>query len=65
MLVKVGGFVFAIDFVVLDMEEEDKIPIILGRPFLLTTRASIDLELGELQIKFTHDKLIVKVYEDL
>ncbi|GJS97963.1 putative reverse transcriptase domain-containing protein [Tanacetum coccineum] len=37
------GFVFPVDFVVLDMKEDHKIPIILGRPFLATAHAMIDV----------------------
>ena len=36
ILVKVGKFIFPTDFVILDMEEDDIVPIILGRPFLAT-----------------------------
>ena len=43
MLIKVDKFIFPIDFVVLDMEEDDKVPLILGRPFLATSRAFIDV----------------------
>ncbi|GJZ86959.1 reverse transcriptase domain-containing protein [Tanacetum coccineum] len=34
MLVEVGKFTFPVDFVILEMEEDSKIPLILGRPFL-------------------------------
>ena len=34
VLVKVDKFIFPINFIVLDMEEDIEIPIILGRPFL-------------------------------
>ncbi|GJR42724.1 reverse transcriptase domain-containing protein [Tanacetum coccineum] len=43
VVVKIDKFVFPIDFVILDMEEDHKIPIILGRPFLATTHAMIDV----------------------
>ena len=39
VLVKVDKFIFPTDFVILDMEEDDKVPIILGRPFLTTGKA--------------------------
>ena len=39
VLVKVGKFVLQADFVILDMEEDDSVPIILGRPFLATGKA--------------------------
>ena len=43
MLIKVDNFIFPIDFIVLDMKEDKKIPIILGRPFLAIGRAMIDV----------------------
>ncbi|GJZ67215.1 reverse transcriptase domain-containing protein [Tanacetum coccineum] len=36
MLVEVGKFTFPVDFVILEMEEDSKVPLILGRPFLHT-----------------------------
>ncbi|GJW83260.1 DNA-directed DNA polymerase [Tanacetum coccineum] len=42
VLIKVDKFVLPIDFVILDMPKDSKIPIILGRPFLATARAMID-----------------------
>ena len=39
VLVKVDKFIFSTDFVILDMEEDDTVPIILGRPFLATGKA--------------------------
>nr|GEV48622.1 hypothetical protein [Tanacetum cinerariifolium] len=41
-LLKINKFIFPVDFV-LDMKEDHKIPIILGRPFLATTHAMIDV----------------------
>ena len=36
VLVKVGKFVFPVDFVVMKMEEDTQVPLFLGRPFLAT-----------------------------
>ncbi|GJS42958.1 reverse transcriptase domain-containing protein [Tanacetum coccineum] len=41
ILVQVGKFVFPTDFVILQIEEDDKVPLILGRPFLHTADAII------------------------
>ena len=43
VLVKVDKFIFLVGFIVLDMEEDKEIPIILGKPFLDTSRAMIDV----------------------
>ena len=43
VLVKVGKFIFPVDFVVMQMEEDTQIPLLLGRPFLATGAALIDV----------------------
>ena len=43
VLIKVDNFIFLADFIMLEMEEDNEIPIILGRPFLETDRAMIDV----------------------
>ncbi|XP_010529049.1 PREDICTED: uncharacterized protein LOC104806027, partial [Tarenaya hassleriana] len=60
---KVGNFYIPVDFVVLDMEKDSKVPIILGRPFLNTVDAIIHVRAGRLTMKigdetveFTLDK---------
>ena len=65
LLVKVGKFIFPADFVVLDIDIKacEKVPIILGRPFLATGRALIDVEQGELMLRMQDDKVIFNVFE--
>ena len=43
VLVKIGKFIFPVDFVIMKMEEDTQIPLLLGRPFLVTGAALIDL----------------------
>lgn len=43
VLVKVDKFIFLVDFIVLDFEAGLEVPIILGRPFLATGQALIDV----------------------
>ncbi|XP_076902631.1 uncharacterized protein LOC143557442 [Bidens hawaiensis] len=51
LLVKVDKFVFPVDFVVLDMEADEKVPIILGHPFLRTAKALIDVYDGKITLR--------------
>ncbi|XP_076907636.1 uncharacterized protein LOC143564160 [Bidens hawaiensis] len=51
LLVKVDKFVFPVDFVVLDMEADKKVPIILGHPFLRTAKALIDVYDGKITLR--------------
>nr|KYP40295.1 hypothetical protein KK1_038367 [Cajanus cajan] len=65
VLVKVDKFIFPTDFVVLDMEEDAKVPIILGRPFLATGRALIDVQQGELMLRVANEKVTFSINEAL
>nr|GFA27591.1 reverse transcriptase domain-containing protein [Tanacetum cinerariifolium] len=47
IFVKVGKFYFPADFVVLDFIADPRVPLILGRPFLSTAHALIDVYEGE------------------
>ena len=62
MLVKVDKFIFPNDFIVLDMEEDKEILIILGRPFLATGRAMIDVQKGELKLRVQDDEVKFSVF---
>ncbi|GKB65710.1 reverse transcriptase domain-containing protein, partial [Tanacetum coccineum] len=48
IFVKVGNFHFPTDFVVVDFKADPRVPLILGRSFLRTSRALIDVYKGEL-----------------
>ncbi|GKD34981.1 reverse transcriptase domain-containing protein [Tanacetum coccineum] len=50
MLVEVSKFTFSVDFVILKMEEDSKIPLILGRPFLHTADAVIRVKQNQLNL---------------
>ncbi|XP_057775375.1 uncharacterized protein LOC130994344 [Salvia miltiorrhiza] len=63
VLVKVGDFIFPADFVVLDIEDDKKIPLILGHSFLATGRALIDVEKGELTLRVHDESKKFSVYE--
>ncbi|XP_070035051.1 uncharacterized protein [Nicotiana tomentosiformis] len=58
---KVGKFVFPADFVILDCQIDEEIPIILGRPFLATGRALIDCETGELKMRLNDEEITFNV----
>ncbi|XP_023766076.1 uncharacterized protein LOC111914613 [Lactuca sativa] len=51
LLVKVDKFVFPTNFIVLDMEADPQVPIILGRPFLNTASAIVDMRDSKLTVR--------------
>ncbi|XP_042404759.1 uncharacterized protein LOC121994953 [Zingiber officinale] len=55
--VEVGGSIIPTDFMVLDMEEDPKLPIALGRPFLATAGAIIDVKNHKLSLVIGKERL--------
>ncbi|XP_021986029.1 uncharacterized protein LOC110882271 [Helianthus annuus] len=51
LLVTVDKFVFPVDFVILDMEADERVPIILGCPFLCTVKAIINVFHGNITLR--------------
>ena len=60
---KVDKFIFPVDFIVLEMEEDREVPMILGRPFLATGKALIDVEQGKLTLRAMDEEVTFNVYE--
>ncbi|XP_074292604.1 uncharacterized protein LOC141619486 [Silene latifolia] len=54
---KAGKLVIPYDFYVMDIPEDSKIPIILGRPYLATGGAMIDVKNGKLSFQVGDDKI--------
>ncbi|XP_050916140.1 uncharacterized protein LOC127131254 [Lathyrus oleraceus] len=61
VMVKIGKFLFSVDFVILEMPEDEEIPLILGRPFLETGRCMIDIEEGTMTLKVYVEELKIDV----
>ena len=57
LLVRVESFMFPVDFVVLDIREDEHVPLILGRPFLRTARALIDVSDGRITLRVGDDSI--------
>nr|GEW83388.1 reverse transcriptase domain-containing protein [Tanacetum cinerariifolium] len=60
VLVKVGKFYFPADFVVLDFIADPRVPLILGRPFLSTSYALIDVYEGGIILRHDEQSLTLK-----
>ena len=62
VLVKVEKFIFLSDFIILDMQEDKKVPIIPRRPFLATGRAMIDVQKCELRLRVQEEEVTFNVF---
>nr|GFA23765.1 hypothetical protein [Tanacetum cinerariifolium] len=60
MLVCIGKFVFPVDFIILDMPEDIKVPLIRKRPFLSTAHAKIDVFKRNINLRVGEEKIIFK-----
>ncbi|GKA06597.1 reverse transcriptase domain-containing protein [Tanacetum coccineum] len=58
VVVRVDDFTFLADFVVVNFEPDPRVPIILGRPFLRTAKALIDLYEEKLTLRVGKDELV-------
>nr|GEW76314.1 reverse transcriptase domain-containing protein [Tanacetum cinerariifolium] len=64
VFVKVGKFYFLADFVVLDFITDPRVPLILGRPFLSTAHAIINVHEREIILRQDQQSLIIQ-YGDI
>ncbi|GJV46137.1 reverse transcriptase domain-containing protein [Tanacetum coccineum] len=64
VFVPVGKFTFPADFVIVDYERNPRVPLILGRPFLRTTRALIDVHGEEMILRNGNERLILNMRND-
>nr|GEY56911.1 hypothetical protein [Tanacetum cinerariifolium] len=60
VFVKVDKFYFPADFVILDFVADPRVPLILGRPFLSTAHALIDVYEGEITLRHDDQSLTLK-----
>ncbi|GKA03652.1 reverse transcriptase domain-containing protein [Tanacetum coccineum] len=65
VLIKVDKFVLPIDFVILDMPKDPRILIILGRPFLATARAMINVFNKKITLKVGDDEVVFDMEQSM
>ncbi|GKC47824.1 reverse transcriptase domain-containing protein [Tanacetum coccineum] len=64
VFVSVGKFTFPADFVIVDYESDPRVPLILGRPFLRTARALIDVHGEEMILRDGNERLSLNMRHD-
>ncbi|GJV53397.1 ribonuclease H-like domain-containing protein [Tanacetum coccineum] len=60
VLVRMGKFIFPIDFIILDIPEDNDVPLILRRPFLSTAHSKIDVFKRKITLRVGEEKLVFK-----
>nr|GEY02802.1 reverse transcriptase domain-containing protein [Tanacetum cinerariifolium] len=64
VFVSIGKFTFSADFVIVDYESDHRVPLILGRPFLRTARALIDVHGEEMILRDGDERLTLSMRHD-
>ncbi|GJU07687.1 reverse transcriptase domain-containing protein [Tanacetum coccineum] len=64
VFVLVGKFTFPADFFIVDYKRDPRVPLILGRPFLWTARALIDVHGEEIILHDGDERLILNMRHD-
>ncbi|GJU05956.1 reverse transcriptase domain-containing protein [Tanacetum coccineum] len=64
VFIPVGKFTFPADFIIVDYESDPRVPLILGRPFLRTARALIDVHGEEMILRDGNERLILNMRND-
>ena len=65
VLVKVRQFTFPVDFFIMDIEEDADIPLILGRPFMLTAKCVVDVGNGNLEMSVDDQKVTFNLFDTI
>ncbi|GKC43217.1 putative reverse transcriptase, RNA-dependent DNA polymerase [Tanacetum coccineum] len=61
VLVKISNFVFPVDFVVLNIMEDENVPVILGRPMLATAHVKIDVYGKKISLGVGNDQVVFNI----
>ena len=64
VLVRVKHFTFPANFTVMDIEEDSEIPLILGRPFMLTTSCMVDMRKRKLEMGIADQKISFDLFDE-
>ncbi|GJZ51128.1 ribonuclease H-like domain-containing protein [Tanacetum coccineum] len=60
VLVRIGKFIFPVDFIILDILEDDDVPLILGQPFVSPAHSKIDVYNRKITLRVGEEKLVFK-----
>nr|GEW91554.1 hypothetical protein [Tanacetum cinerariifolium] len=61
MLIKINKFIILVDFIILDMLEDFRMPVISGRPLLATAHAKVDIFRKTISLKVGNENVIFKM----
>ncbi|XP_073133353.1 uncharacterized protein [Henckelia pumila] len=63
ILVNIDKFIYPVDFVILDIDENCEVPRIFGHPFLAMSRDLVDVKKGELVLRLNDEQVIFHMFK--
>jgi len=63
VVVQIDNLKFPVDFVVMEMEKDEGVPLILGKPFMKTAKVVINVDDGTLKLKDQDEEVMFNVLE--
>ncbi|XP_019251209.1 PREDICTED: uncharacterized protein LOC109230136 [Nicotiana attenuata] len=63
VLLQIGKFIFPVDFIIIDCEADELVPIILGRPLLATSDAIVKVREGKMILRVEDKEAVFNVYK--
>ncbi|XP_014511684.1 uncharacterized protein LOC106770384 [Vigna radiata var. radiata] len=64
VLIHIESLEFLVDFVVIEMKEDDRIPVILGRQFMKTAKVIISVYDGVIMLKDKEEKVVYNALKE-
>ncbi|XP_028784134.1 uncharacterized protein LOC114740172 [Neltuma alba] len=61
VLVKVESLIYPADFIIINIKKDEEIPLIVGRPFMATVKALVDVEKGTISVRFGDEQLTFNI----
>ena len=65
VLIEVGKFIFQVDFIAIDFEEDKQVPLLLCKPFLATRTTLIDVRKRELTLRVGNEEVHFNLNQSL
>ena len=65
VLMQIDKFIFPVDFVILDMKEDEDVPLILGRPLMKTAKVIVDVDKGEILVRSHDEEVKFNLFNDV
>ena len=65
VLMQIDKLIFPVDFVILDMKEDEDVLLILDRPLMKTAKVIVDVDKGEILVRSHDEEVKFNLFNDV